>query len=969
MRRRREGLALVAVIILVIVPASSLAGSPHPDPAQAILTIGANNVMKTRNVLVPLAMDDPFTMAVLARVYDTAVQRHPATGAVVPRLAVGVDGNANGVLDPLEVGNFTVPAPPASVTVFYDFTNARFHDGVPVTVMDVLFSYHVLALNPRSSGPLWTLMDRGGGPGSNATADRWLWVDAVADGDANPATAALRFTPQFPYAPFPFATLGIPVLPRHIWEGTGGPRHVDFGRAIYPEGDPRQGRGIPATETQYKPFDVVAAEAWQIPDADVIGSGHFKFVTWSIINAFVRLDANPDYAFGPPKVSSIIFKAYQTTQLGVLALQSGEISLYLVPLTPEFVPSLQNDPNIGLVNAPALFPTSFFFNMARQPFGYTQYPPADSRVDDEGLPFRQAFTRLIDRQTVVNVLLQTLGSIADSMVAPTNDGWYNTSLPRYPYDPASAGLTLDNAGWTKSGSGSCQTDGSGCRTFPRLGTQPFEILAPQADFDPILASTGAMVAAAARSVGVNVISKPTAFGTILSRVGAGDFDMALLAAPDIHAIDPWTLMRGDPDYLVDLFHSSNAVSGANRPAFHDDVFDTRAVASRSDADTARRVIDVQAMQGILADRLPVIPVNFRDRIWAYRSDRYSGWKLIASTLFNYWSLQDLVVAPNDGPRISLVSPPNGAIIVPGRLIDLDVVDTDLASVTYTLDGTTSGSLSSPYDIDTTTWSDGPHAVSVTATDSVGNTTRADFSYTIDGTAPSIALVSPADGALVPAETVIDVAVNDVNLVSVGLSVDGGSLTPFAAPYDYPTAGMADGPHTLRVSAVDAAVNTATKSYMFTLDATRPRVTIHNPEGIIESVPTQVGATFSEPVDRISVQSAFSMTDGEHVLRAANGTFYWSADRTSFTFVPERPLVAGREYRIVLAGTLADDAGNAMGADASWTFRPGVRSEVGLGIWVFATGIVAALAIILAVLVVFLFRRRRKSDEPTAKGKP
>jgi len=756
-------LALIVVIVLLLLPSGVLAGNHGPATAQSvILNVGMPDQMKTRNILSPIAQDDPYTTAVLARVYDTAVQRNATTGAVVPRLAVGEDANGNGALDPAEVAAFDVSPTSSTITVFYDFTNARFHDGVSVTIMDVLFSYQLVALQAQMNGPLWVLMDRGGGAGSNFSTNRWLWVLPVDDGDGNPATAALRFSPQFAYPDFAFATLGIPIFPRHEFEGTWAGRHPsmttppgctnpDWGQAIYPETDPRAGQGIPVTETTYRPFQFSCAQAWQMTDADVLGSGHFKFGTWAF-GSFARLDANPDYAFGPPKITGVLFKVYRTTQLGVFALQSGEIDFLFNSLPSEFLPDMRSDPNIGIVSAPGLFPYSMVFNMRRLPFGYNAYPPAD-RTADVGLPFRQAMQHLVEKDTIVRTLLQNYGSVGEGMIAPTNDGWHNTSLPAYAYDPAQAGTILDGAGWTKTGSGYCQTDGSNCRSFPRVGTSQFEIMTPQADYDPIMASAGAMFASAARSIGVNVVSHPTYFGAILPFMGARDFDVAIMGAPEVHPMDPWTLMRADPDYLADRFHSSNSAAGRDAAGFSDGPFDALVTTSRREIDPVARTQGVRVVEGVLADRSPVIPLYYRTLFWTYRADRFAGWHLIASTMFNYWSLQEVGYQQNLPPEIVLVSPAAGSLIRPGTPIDLDVRDANLRTVEYSVDGVPPSILPAPYDVPTNSWTDGNHVLAVRAADPYTQTI-AYFPFRVDGTPPTIVSVFPGNGAVVPAARII-----------------------------------------------------------------------------------------------------------------------------------------------------------------------------------------------------------------------
>ncbi len=90
----------LAVAMLALSSLGTGRGGDAMETAQApTLNVGAISQMVTRNVLTPLAWQDPYTMAVLARVYDTAVQRDPTTDAVVPVLAVGIDQDGDGILD------------------------------------------------------------------------------------------------------------------------------------------------------------------------------------------------------------------------------------------------------------------------------------------------------------------------------------------------------------------------------------------------------------------------------------------------------------------------------------------------------------------------------------------------------------------------------------------------------------------------------------------------------------------------------------------------------------------------------------------------------------------------------------------------------------------------------------------------------------------------------------------------------
>ena len=710
---------LVAIMLAVPFYAANASASNATRAGTVIYTVGGQDQMKTRNWL-PAIANDVWTSDVLGRVYDTVGQTHPVTDELVPYIVKGVDVNGDtnfarteksaflkGVCQPAPCDSATDTAWRRTVWAYYDFNGVYFHDGVQATIGDVMFNYVMQSLNPRFNTDMRILWDDPNAAAFPASRHinifvAWCgptdteWEGASTLPGVNNLRCALRFQLQDDFALFYRSTLaGLTLFPRHLFEGTGdhAGRHPttatcpdpNWGLAIYPETDPNFGQGVPTDSTTYRPFNYPCAEAWQMVDGDVIGTGPFKFGTWSF-GAFARVDKNPNFFYGvnpsnptivydsalptymhQPFIDAILFKIYRTTQLGVLALQSGEIDFYHWNVPPEFVPDLLNDPNIRVwANAePGFFYLAY--NMRRQPFGYSpNYPPltGQDRTSDTGLPFRQAFAHLIDKATIVRVLLQNYGVIADGTVSPANTFWYNGTLPKYAYDPAQAALILDNAGWT-------DTDGDGWREFPRLGDSQFEILTPQADYDPIRASAGAMIASAARSIGVNVVSKPTAFGAIVAATNAHDFDMFILG---------WRISGTDPDYLFSFFHSSNAAAGQNYQGFYDSQFDSVVSASRKELDESKRQSLIKEAQGILAQRLPYDVLYYRTQIEAERQDRFVNYSVSSGTIWNYWSIQSIRQPTTKFIRL-VPSIPSAIVEGGGRLVSATVRDQAGTAVT------------------------------------------------------------------------------------------------------------------------------------------------------------------------------------------------------------------------------------------------------------------------------------------------
>jgi hypothetical protein len=113
--------------------------------------------------------------------------------------------------------------------------------------------------------------------------------------------------------------------------------------------------------------------------------------------------------------------------------------------------------------------------------------------------------------------------------------------------------------------------------------------------------------------------------------------------------------------------------------------------------------------------------------------------------------------------------------------------------------------------------DGPHVFSVRAVDAAGNpvTVPATRAFALDATPPALSVAAPTDGSLLAGTVTLAAGATDASGVSrVDWYVDGalvGSST--AAPWTlaWNTAGVPDGRHTLRVSAVDALGNAASSA--------------------------------------------------------------------------------------------------------------------------------------------------------------
>jgi len=142
-----------------------------------------------------------------------------------------------------------------------------------------------------------------------------------------------------------------------------------------------------------------------------------------------------------------------------------------------------------------------------------------------------------------------------------------------------------------------------------------------------------------------------------------------------------------------------------------------------------------------------------------------------------------------------------------------------------------------------------------------------------------------------------------------------------------TLGAGDGTKTVYYQVRDAVGRTSdTLIDTIVLDTTVPQVQQSTPangtKGVDPKAPIVI--QFSEPMDRVSVEAAFNLSQ-EGGARVA-GAFSWSADNKTLTFTPTEPLAAGKTYRVTVGPGAEDQAGNPPAAPIVSTFTTKAKEE-------------------------------------------
>jgi peptide/nickel transport system substrate-binding protein len=178
---------------------------------------------------------------------------------------------------------------------------------------------------------------------------------------------------------------------------------------------------------------IVPVEASQRDDfaTNPVGTGPFRFVEWKKGEKLV-MEANPDYWGGPPKLEQVIYYPIAEDATRMAAVRTGEVDIaYGVP--PEEISSREAEPHLEV------FKTLSNDNVCIRTYLEGEAPPTDPKI-------RKAILMAIDREAIVNEILQGVGAVAKSVISSALPV-FNPNLEPYPYDPEQAKALLAEAGY------------------------------------------------------------------------------------------------------------------------------------------------------------------------------------------------------------------------------------------------------------------------------------------------------------------------------------------------------------------------------------------------------------------------------------------------------------------------------------------------------------------------------------------
>jgi peptide/nickel transport system substrate-binding protein len=161
-----------------------------------------------------------------------------------------------------------------------------------------------------------------------------------------------------------------------------------------------------------------------------IGAGPFKFVDWEK-DVKTTMEAFPGYWGGAPKLKTLIWKPIIEEAARFNQLMSGEVD-FIVSLYPQFVPAIQANPNLQLIQGPSLHTWWCYLNMHYEPL--------------KNAKVRQALNYAIDKKSLIDNVLKGTAVVSRGWSWP--DTWsYEENVTTYDYDPDKAKSLLAEGGY------------------------------------------------------------------------------------------------------------------------------------------------------------------------------------------------------------------------------------------------------------------------------------------------------------------------------------------------------------------------------------------------------------------------------------------------------------------------------------------------------------------------------------------
>jgi peptide/nickel transport system substrate-binding protein len=294
-----------------------------------------------------------------------------------------------------------------------------------------------------------------------------------------------------------------------------------------------------------------------------------------------------------------------------LRFLGGKADLGVSVFSPTLLPALSDAPALRVTSRRAASVTYVVMRVDEGPLS--------------DLPLRRRLRALLHPEALTATLFANTATVATTMLPPAH--WVHA-------EPAGANDAHATAAPAPTTPSSVAEESDAAPV--RLPNRALRWLTSPDRFRVTLART---LAQSVSDGGIAVDVVPLEFGTLLARLGSGDFDLAMLSLPEL----------GDPHVLSVFLHSTSIPpNGANRGRVRDGVLDELFDRGDQTVDPRERARIYRAVEARIHQQAWLVPVFHEDFV-TVGSDRVSGF---APSADGRWGALERITRPPSAIRLS-----------------------------------------------------------------------------------------------------------------------------------------------------------------------------------------------------------------------------------------------------------------------------------------------------------------------------
>ena len=332
-----------------------------------------------------------------------------------------------------------------------------------------------------------------------------------------------------------------------------------------------------ASHPSLAPVPQAATDDFQTYFEAPIGNGPFKMDGKWEHNQYINVVRFDDYYGEKAKIDGINFVVYDAIDTAYREFQAGSLDVCEIPNA-----SIQEAYDTYGISEDGFTGTPDHQCLNGNEVS-TYFIVCNTEVEPFNDPmFRRAISLAINREAICSTVYNDTRVPAANVVAPGIEGYIEGEWTYSHYDVAEAERILDELGYTKDANGSRGLD-------LQLSFNP------DGDHQSIMEC----VMSDLQNIGINCTGDTSDWGTILSRMTAGDYQFGRLGwTADYPILD---------NFLYPLFYTGN---GDNRAHYSNPEVDAAMDAARQTVDLDARIAALQEVNRQIAEDMPVIPIFY-----------------------------------------------------------------------------------------------------------------------------------------------------------------------------------------------------------------------------------------------------------------------------------------------------------------------------------------------------------------------